>query len=239
VTQPTEKPPRLRSFGALLALALVLVLGVGTAFAANLSGDGTFVGTSGNDNINAANGNDTIYGLGGSDSINAGTGNDLIDAGGSCPAGVAKGTRYPNGLPNGQYCEDGPVTPCGSDSINAGSGSDVIWGNCGTNAISVGSGKDTVYGYGKGTINVGNGNDTIYAYDTAGAYSIRTGTGTDTVFAQNKVVDTINCGSTHTTVYADKNDKTSGCTVKTTAPPANSLLKPASTKRARTKHKGA
>lgn len=228
----------LRRFGGLVILALVLAVGAGTALAANLSGDGTLVGTSGNDNFNAGNGNDTIYGLGGSDAINAGNGNDLIDGGGACPKGVATGTVYPKGLPNGAYCQDGPVSPCGSDSINAGGGSDVVWGDCGTNSINVGNGKDTVYGYGKGTINVGNGNDTVYLYDTAGAYSLSTGSGTDTVYAQNGKVDTINCGSTKTTVYADKSDKTSGCTVKTTAPPANSALKPASTKRTGKEQRG-
>ncbi len=218
--------------GAFTLLALLATV----ALAANLNGDGTLVGTSGNDNINAGNSNDTIYGLGGSDSINAGNGNDLVDAGGACPKGLASGV-YPHGLPNGEYCEDGPVSPCGSDNINVGNGNDTVWGNCGTNSINVGGGKDTVYGYGKGTINIGDGSDTVYLYDTSGAYSLSTGNGTDTVYAQNGVVDTINCASKNTTVYADKNDKTSNCTVILTKPPANSALRPF-TKRTGTEARG-
>jgi Ca2+-binding RTX toxin-like protein len=219
---------------ALVAFGVVAAV----ALAANLSGDGTIVGTNGNDNINAGNGNDTIWGLGGSDSINAGNGSDVIDGGGSCPPGVTSGV-YPSGLPGGAYCEHGPVKPCGSDNINAGNGNDTIWGNCGVNNINVGSGTDTVYAYGgPNSINVGNGSDTVYLYDTSGASALSTGSGKDVVYAQNGVVDTINCGSKNTTVYADKNDKTSNCTVLYTSPSRDLKKKQASHKQRRDKRIG-
>jgi Ca2+-binding RTX toxin-like protein len=213
---------RVRSVGLLRLLAatavLVLASSVAVAFAANLSGDGTIVGTTGNDNIKAGDAQDTIWGLGGSDNITAGTGQDVVDAGGKCQAGVKSGV-YPNGLPSSSYCQHGPGGTCGTDNIKASSGQDVVWGNCGPNNITLGGGQDTVYGYGgPNVIKVGNGQDTIYLYDTAGASSVNTGTGQDIVYAQNGVVDTINCGSTATTVYADRNDKTSNCTVKYTKP---------------------
>jgi len=221
---------------ALVSAIVLLALTAAVALSANFGGDGTLVGTSGNDNINAGNGNDTVYGLGGSDSVNAGNGNDLIDGGGACPKGVASGD-YPNGLPGGEYCEDGPVSPCGNDNLNVGSGNDTVWGNCGTNDINVQGGKDTVYAYGKGTINIGNGNDTVYLYDTSGSYALTTGSGKDTVYAQNGVVDTINCDTKNTTVYADSNDRTSNCTVIFSKPPANAVLAP-STKRKNKEHGG-
>ena len=52
-------------------VASALLIGAATALAANVQGDGTLVGSTGNDNINAGNGNDQIWGLGGMDSINA------------------------------------------------------------------------------------------------------------------------------------------------------------------------
>src|ERR1700752_3352440 len=54
---------RTRAVVVLLA-ASALLIGAATALAANIQGDGTLVGSTGNDNINAGNGNDTIYGGG-------------------------------------------------------------------------------------------------------------------------------------------------------------------------------
>src|ERR1700726_590720 len=91
-----------------MSVMLAVLIVAATALAASVTGDGTLIGTTGNDNINAGNGNDTVYGLGGLDSINAGNGNDVIDGNGKCPPGVKSGD-YPHGLPNGEYFENGPI----------------------------------------------------------------------------------------------------------------------------------
>jgi Ca2+-binding RTX toxin-like protein len=215
----------------------------GVALAANVSGDGTLVGTTGNDTIAAANGNDTIWGLGGSDTITAGFGNDVIDAGGSCPAGLASGD-YPNGLPTGDYCQHGPQPPCGTETISIDGGgqtggNDVIDTNCGANTVSVskGQGNDTVNAYGgPNNISLSNGNDTVFLFDTGtGGSSVTTGTGNDVVYAQNGVVDTITCGSKATVVFADRTDNVgSKCTVKFTPPPAADSVMRAHTRKHRT-----
>ena len=144
---------------ALLALALTVLLVVAAeAFAANIQGDGTLVGTTGNDNINAGNGNDTIWGLGGQDSINAGNGNDTIYGGG------------------------------GHNSINVGSGNDTIYGGPVGDAINVGgrnTGTDFIYlGAGGGnSVNTGQGTTTVFAQnghvDTIACH------GTTTVYADH------------------------------------------------------
>ena len=202
-----------RSLTLMAMTAVVLLLAAATALAVNLQGDGTLVGSTGNDNINAGNGNDTVWGLGGQDSINAGNGNDVIDGNGMCPPGVHPGV-YPNGLPAGQYCEHGPIPGNNGDNINAGNGNDVIYGGGGHNSINVGSGTDTIFGGPIGdAINVNghnSGTDNIYL-GSGGGNTVSTAQGTTNVFAQNGHVDTIACHG-NTTVYADRVDHTSNCT---------------------------
>lgn len=186
---------------AIAIAPLIVALGASGAVAANLSGDGTIVGTTGSDNLAAGNQNDTIWGLGGQDSISAGNGNDTIDGNGKCGPGVAAGV-YPNGLPSTKYCQHGPIPGSGNgDNISAGNGNDVVYGGGGPNNISVGSGTDTVYaGPSTNNISVGSGGGTIYA--------------------QNGHTDNISCGSKNSyTVYADRNDNVKGCkSVKYTSP---------------------
>jgi hypothetical protein len=103
-----------------LLVASALLIGAATALAANIQGDGTLVGSTGNANINAGNGKDQIWGLGGMDSINAGNGNDTIDGNGKCSMPIPPGD-YPNGNPRTVYCEHGPIPGNGNgDNINAG-----------------------------------------------------------------------------------------------------------------------
>jgi Ca2+-binding RTX toxin-like protein len=208
----------------LLCSALAAVL-ASAALAANVFGDGTLVGSSGNDILQAGNANDTLWGLGGSDILQAGNGNDVLDGDGSCPPGINPGD-YPNGLPGGAYCQHGPIKGSGPDYIQAGSGSDVAYGGGGYNSIQLGSGSDIVYGGPTGnTIQLGSGNDTVYA--GSGGDSITIGAGTSTVYAQNGVKDTIQCtnGKNWTTVYADKIDVIKGNCYKVlyTPPPAGDV----------------
>jgi Ca2+-binding RTX toxin-like protein len=221
---------------------LVLALTAATAWALNLHGDGTIVGTKGNDNIAAGNGNDTIWGLGGVDNISAGSGNDMIDANGMCPPGVTAGV-YPNGLPAGEYCSHGLV-PGSSDDIAAGGGNDTVYGGGGPNDIALGGGDDTIFGgTGPDLISVGGGDGTIHGSSVGDTISagvgtqaddtivlgsgpsyrgstVATGSGNDVIFAQNGVKDTISCQRGNgTTVFADRTDSVKGCAhVKFTAP---------------------
>lgn len=232
-------PWRRASRAVVLAVASLAIV-ASVAVAANVQGDGTLVGSTGNDNINAGNGNDTVWGLGGQDSINAGNGNDVIDANGKCPPGVTPGD-YPNGLPAGVYCEHGTIPSNFHDNINAGNGNDVIYGGGGHNAINVGSGNDTIYGGPLGdTINVNGrntGTDNIHL-GAGGGNTVNTGQGTTIVFAQNGHADTIACHG-NTTDYADKVDHTSNCTkVIFTPPPARDGARQAAKTRAAAKTRG-
>jgi Ca2+-binding RTX toxin-like protein len=207
---------------ALLLGALILALAAAPAFAANVTGNGTLVGSTGSDNLAAGNSSDTVWGLGGADTISAGNGDDVIDANGKCPPGVEPGD-FPNGLPSADYCEHGQI-PGSNDTIAAGNGNDTIYGGGGPNTISVGNGNDTIYGGPIGdTIHAGSGkgqgNDTIYLdQNTTGTQITYTGStvyvanGNDVVYAQNGVKDTIVCPNPNmTTVYADRIDSTKGC----------------------------
>lgn len=209
--------------GVLLLTLAVMAFTATAALAAAVSGDGTLVGSTGNDTITAGKGNDIVWGRGGSDTITAGKGNDVIDGGGSCPAGLAAGD-YPNGLPGTDYCQHGPFGTFGTDNITAGDGNDTVYGNGGPNNITIGTSKgqgdDTVFAYGgpNNVTIVSNGNDTINAYGT-GNYSV--GTGDNTINAQYHLSGyTISCGSKATIVNLAKgssNSISSKCTVKTVA----------------------
>jgi Ca2+-binding RTX toxin-like protein len=192
------------------------------AFAATVSGDGTLVGSTGNDTITAGNGDDTIWGLGGTDVITAGKGNDTIDGNGHCQG--AQPGDYPKGLPKTDYCEHGAIAGSNNGdtiTVAAGMGNDVVYGGGGFNTITLANGNDTVFGGLVGNkITVGAGDDTIYA--GGGPDTITTGTGQGgpigTIHAQNGQVDHITCATPNFyTVYADKSDVVTGCkTVKFT-----------------------
>ena len=215
---------------AVVLATLILGVTAATALAANVSGDGTLVGSTGPDNIAAGNGDDIVWGLGTpngtTDNISVGTGNDQIDAGGHC-MGVAPGD-YPHGLPGSGSCEHGPTPPnCGAANISIPGGSggdDTVYGNCGPNNISnagKGQGNSHFYLYGgPNNVSVNNGDDTIdLSHEKAGPNNISTGTGNDVVYAQNGVVDNITCGSKATIVYADHIDNApKPCTVRYTSP---------------------
>jgi hypothetical protein len=199
-----------RTAGLAALCCSVAALLASIAFADTITGDGTLIGTSGNDTLIAGNMNDTLYGLGGNDTLIAGNGNDKLDVDGNCQAGVKSGD-YPNGLPGSEYCQDGQGQNDGPQSIQAGNGTDTAFGGSGYNTIQLGSGNDTVYGGPAGnTIQVGAGNDLIEA--GSGGDVIQIGAGTSTVNAHNGVADTIQCvtGKNGTTVYADHSDTIKG-----------------------------
>jgi hypothetical protein len=220
---------------AVVLATLILGVTAATALAANVSGDGTLVGSTGPDNIAAGGAsNDIVWGLGTTtgttDTISAGGGAyDMVDGGGHC-TGVGPGD-YPGGLPNSGSCEHGPTPPnCGTENISVGGGhSDMVFGNCGPNTISVGSGSnDTVTAYG-GPNNIsvggsGNGDVIDLSHETAGPNNISTGKGSEVVYAQNGQVDNLTCGSKLTVVYVDSKDKTKNCTVRTSPQPARDVM---------------
>jgi Ca2+-binding RTX toxin-like protein len=195
---------------AVIAVA-VLAIAAPAALAASLVGDGTIVGTAGQDFITAGNGNDTIWGLGGGDQIKAGMGNDMIDADGACPDGVQSGD-YPNGLPSGDYCEHGQFPESATASITAGNGNDVVYGGGGPNNIKLGNGSDTVYGgLSTDNITVGGGTDTVE--NGIGADNIKTGAGGGgTIYANNGQRDLVTCAKPNSyTVYATTTAVVKGC----------------------------
>jgi hypothetical protein len=178
--------------------AAVAAVGVGGA---TVSGDGTLVGTPGNDTLTTGNADDIVWGLGGQDNINAGNGNDMIDAGGQCPA-ADQGQDFPNGIPGSNQCEHGDQGEQGSATINAGNGKDTIFGGPSGDKINVGNGTYTItLGPGGGnTVNVG----LIGGKPAAGA--------SGTVNARNGQPDTINCfGKNTVTVNADQFDTVNRC----------------------------
>jgi len=181
------------------------------ALAASLSGDGTIVGTSGQDSITAGNGDDTIWGLGGGDHIKAGNGNDVIDADGNCPPGVGSGV-YPDGLPAGEYCEHGPFAESATATISAGNGNDVVYGGGGPNNIKLGNGADTVYG-GLRTDNIAVGRGIDFIQNGAGPDTIKTGAhGGGTIYANNGKRDFVTCATPNSyTVYATNRAVVKGC----------------------------
>jgi Ca2+-binding RTX toxin-like protein len=153
-----------------LLTAAVFVVAAGSAVAMAMSGDGSFVGTSGPDQIAMGNADDFVYGQGGADTISAGNGNDTINGDGNC--GAQMPGPYPNGIPSSPGCENGqgdggngqgqnPLdvnSPAGDpnpgqeppgpgDTISAGNGDDTVYGGGGlSNHISVGQGNDLIYG---------------------------------------------------------------------------------------------
>jgi Ca2+-binding RTX toxin-like protein len=197
---------------ALVIAMLVIAATATAALAATFSGDGTFIGTSGNDTFNLGSGNDNAYGLFGKDTINAGNGNDVLDGDGQCMSGNN----------SAQYCQDGPISGDPGDTINAGNGNSTIFGGGGHNSINVGSGTDTIYGGPIGdTINTGaNGHVTIFL-GVGGGNTVTLGTMTGgVVYAKQGKADTINCNNASATIYADKGiDTLNKCkNVKYTSP---------------------
>jgi Ca2+-binding RTX toxin-like protein len=207
---------------------LIFALTAGTALAATVRGDGTLVGTTGNDTLNAGMGNDVLWGLGGKDTLNAGNGNDMMDGGGHCDSTVQQGTDYPNGLPGTNQCEhndQGDVIA--SETFNAGNGNDTIFGGPGANTINAGAGMDIIYGGPIGdTINLprGNSNDTINLCGTANTVvacssnykgstvNLFSGAIGGAVYANNgHTNDTINCYGSPAVVHADNRDTVNNC----------------------------
>ena len=84
-----------------------------------------------------------------------------------------------------------------ADLIEAGAGNDWVNGGAGNDQIYGGPGNDTLYG--------GPGNDLLIG--GPGLDKIFGGPGNDTIRAADGVKDTIDCGTGHDVVYADKHDK--------------------------------
>jgi Ca2+-binding RTX toxin-like protein len=180
-----------RALTMLSAMAVMVVLAAGVAFAANIvCTTEPCVGTRGDDQIFGAENTETINALAGDDFVDGGDGDDII---------------Y---LDRGRDSADGRL---GNDTIYGGVGNDGP--PTGTGWIAGSEGSDTVYG-GKGNdyIDAG-GNDTIGSVD----YSYGEG-GSDTIWAVDGNVDHIDCGENkgkdNDTVYYDEGiDTVTNCEV--------------------------
>ena len=171
-----------RALTMLSAMAVMVVLAAGVAFAANIvCTTDPCVGTRGDDQILGAENTETI---------NALAGDDFVEGSGSGE------TIY---------------LDRGRDSADGRDGNDTIYGGVGNDGTGIGSsflagseGSDTVYG-GKGNDYIdAAGNDTIGSVD----YSYGEG-GNDTIYAVDGNVDIIDCGETKNrpdsdTVYYDE-----------------------------------
>ncbi|HUA47176.1 MAG TPA: calcium-binding protein [Solirubrobacteraceae bacterium] len=222
---------------ALLLAIGILAVTAASASAATINspstGSWSVIGTTGNDTITqsstTATANDIIIGLGGNDSITVGNGTNLIEADGKCPAGDQDTVTPAPG--DSVYCSLDQITTSHTDTITAGNGSNIILGGGYKNTIKAGNGSNAIYGggvnsntitvgsgsnlivCGSGTnsVTTGNGTELIYC-DNGSASTISVGSGTSTIFAQNGQKDTITCAKgNNATVYADPQDKVTGC----------------------------
>lgn len=125
----------------------------------------TWLGTTGNDNVDALAGNDTLDGSKGDDTLLGGKGNDLI------AGGEGKDTLNGN--------DD-------NDVLDGGVGTDKLFGDAGNDIIYGGSGFDTLYG--------GTGNDYLFGgvendilYGGTGSDLLEGGDGADILADTNNI----------------------------------------------------
>jgi Ca2+-binding RTX toxin-like protein len=115
-----------------------------------LAGDDTMLGFAGNDCLFGDTGNDVLYGGDGSDIISGGLGNDKLygEAGNDQLIGGAGVDRITGGL--------------GNDRLTGGDGNDRLNGGIGADSVNAGAGSDYVDGSaGNDTLNGLAGNDTL------------------------------------------------------------------------------
>ena len=110
----------------------------------------------------------------------------------SAPAGPA--APKPASKQTGPHRINGTRT---ADHLTGTPGADLIQAGAGNDWVNGGGGNDTIYG--------GAGNDTLFG--GLGADRIYGGPGNDTIHAADGVKDTIDCGTGHDIVYADKHDQ--------------------------------
>ena len=103
------------------------------------NGNQTFVGTTGNDEMEGGNGNDNLNGNDGNDEIEGGNGNDILVGG--------RGHDEMEG-------------DSGNDSLDGGLGNDRMYGGSGRDILTGGAGDDKLYGDSDDdTMDGGTGND--------------------------------------------------------------------------------
>lgn len=112
------------------------------------SGDDTFFGTSGLDEVNGGDGDDRLLGFGGTDYLDGGSGDDVLRGGDG------------HDVLGGEDGEDYIVGGAGSDLVFGGSGDDSLVGQDGNDLMYGGSGSDTVSG--------GDGHDILYSFHNNG-----------------------------------------------------------------------
>ncbi|WP_228048946.1 DUF4347 domain-containing protein [Nodularia sp. LEGE 06071] len=123
----------------------------------------SFVGTSGDDWINAGAGNDDLTGGDGNDYLNGGTGADTMNGG--------AGNDSLNGGTGADTINGGD----GNDSLNGGTDADSMTGGAGNDSLNGGTGADSMTG--------GAGNDSYYVDNVGDTITENADQGTDSVFS--------------------------------------------------------
>jgi Ca2+-binding RTX toxin-like protein len=181
----------MRRVGMLLAaMALVLLLASGVAWAVNkvgTNGPDTLRGTNADDNLLGKGGNDVLFGLGGRDNLLGGPGKDVVLGGNE---------RRPLGGDNNLL--GGP----GNDRVIGGQGSDNVVGDSGNDFVEGGRGSDRIVG--------GEGNDGLVdgPFREASKDVLLGGEGNDLLDVQNRPAfgDVVRCGGGFDRVFADSKD---------------------------------
>jgi Ca2+-binding RTX toxin-like protein len=163
----------------LAAMALVLVLASGVAWAVNK------VGTNGPDTLRGTNGDDNLYGRGGNDILNALAGNDNLLGGPGKDIVLGGSLARPFG---------------GDKNLVGGRGNDVVAGGNGSDNVAGGSGNDLMadgdleHDQSEDILSGGAGNDAIIVVNSpAFEDKVTCGGGFDRVLADRKDVIAPDC----------------------------------------------
>jgi hypothetical protein len=174
----------------LAAMALVLVLASGVAWAVNkigTNGPDTLRGTNSDDNLSGEGGNDALFALRGKDNLLGGAGKDWVLGGNE---------RRPQGG------DKNLVGGLGNDGVLGGEGSDNLTGNSGNDFVDGGPGSDNILG--------GDGNDYLVDGEFEGGATDRLngGDANDVIDPFNRPAkrDVVTCGSGFDRVLADRAD---------------------------------
>jgi Ca2+-binding RTX toxin-like protein len=177
--------------------------------------DAILPGFSGNDDLVLAGaGNDTVLAGAGHDEVYGGSGNDTLQGGDGNDQLFGEAD---NDSLDGQGGADSLYGGDGQDSLSGGDGDDLLFGGAGEDLIDGGAGNDTIHGdAGHDTINGGTGDDLLY-----GGFGVDWFVYTDADFGTDVVVG----GGDYDRL--DLSGLAGGVTVTFTAPGAGVVTDPA------------